>query len=70
MPADGAASSPTRSTRSRQTPSLGEDVFILTYDENDGLFDHVAPVPPEVRRGRGGLPIGAGYRIPTIVVSP
>ena len=47
--------------------------FILNYDENDGLFDHVAPpVPPagtphEFVRG---LPIGAGFRVPCIIVSP
>jgi len=48
-------------------------VFILTYDENDGLFDHV--VPPTPRAGTvdefiGGLPIGGGFRVPTIIVSP
>ncbi|MFJ6216584.1 alkaline phosphatase family protein [Streptomyces sp. NPDC092296] len=48
-------------------------VFILAYDENDGLFDHVRPpvprpgTPGEVVRG---LPIGAGFRVPCIVVSP
>ncbi len=48
-------------------------VFILNYDENDGLFDHV--VPPTAPAGTpneyvGGLPIGAGFRVPAIVVSP
>jgi phospholipase C len=48
-------------------------VFILSYDENDGLFDHVPP--PSPRAGTtdefvGGLPIGAGFRVPTIIVSP
>lgn len=47
--------------------------FILNYDENDGLFDHVAPPVPE--RGTagefvGGLPIGGGFRVPCIIVSP
>jgi phospholipase C len=48
-------------------------VFILTYDENDGLFDHVPP--PVARRGTrgeyvGGEPIGLGFRVPAVVVSP
>jgi phospholipase C len=48
-------------------------VFILNYDENDGLFDHV--VPPTAPAGTpgeyvGGQPIGAGFRVPCIIVSP
>ena len=48
-------------------------VLIITYDENDGHFDHQQP--PTAPNGAadeiiGGLPIGAGFRIPTIVVSP
>ncbi|MBB4632647.1 alkaline phosphatase family protein [Sphingosinicella soli] len=48
-------------------------VFILNYDENDGLFDHVPPpVPPDGTPGEfiDGLPIGAGFRVPCIIVSP
>lgn len=48
-------------------------VVILNYDENDGLFDHVPPpVPPEGTAGEfiGGLPIGGGFRVPCIVISP
>ncbi|MGO9293609.1 MAG: alkaline phosphatase family protein [Streptosporangiaceae bacterium] len=48
-------------------------VFILTYDENDGLFDHVPPpVPPPGTPGEfvGGEPIGLGFRVPAIIVSP
>jgi phospholipase C len=47
--------------------------FFLTYDENDGQFDHVAPpVPPPGTPDEyiGGLPIGLGFRVPTIVASP
>lgn len=47
--------------------------FILNYDENDGLFDHVAPpVPPAGSAGEfvDGVPIGAGFRVPCIVISP
>jgi phospholipase C len=48
-------------------------VFILNYDENDGLFDHVAPpVPPAGTADEfvDGVPIGAGFRVPCIIVSP
>jgi phospholipase C len=47
--------------------------FILTYDENDGLFDHVPPpVPPPGTPGEfiGGEPIGLGFRVPATIVSP
>jgi phospholipase C len=48
-------------------------VFILNYDENDGLFDHV--IPPTPPKGTAGefvktVPVGAGFRVPCIVVSP
>jgi phospholipase C len=58
-------------------------VFILSYDENDGMFDHV--VPPTPKPGTpdefvfktsvtgvdgGGLPVGLGFRVPAIIVSP
>ncbi|WP_176593836.1 alkaline phosphatase family protein [Sphingobium sp. EM0848] len=48
-------------------------VFILNYDENDGLFDHVPPpVPPAGTPAEfvGELPIGGGFRVPCIIVSP
>ncbi|WP_433887672.1 alkaline phosphatase family protein [Streptomyces sp. CA-111067] len=58
-------------------------VFILNYDENDGLFDHVAPtVPPAGTAAEfvtrtsstgvagGGLPVGLGYRVPALIISP
>ncbi|MBH1935034.1 phospholipase C, phosphocholine-specific [Streptomyces sp. AV19] len=48
-------------------------VFILNYDENDGLFDHVPPpVPPKGTKDEfvGGLPIGGGFRVPCLIVSP
>jgi len=58
-------------------------VLILTYDENDGFFDHVPPAMPplspaqgystagnegEVYQGRE--PVGLGPRVPTLVISP
>ncbi len=48
-------------------------VFILTYDENGGWFDHVPPpVAPPGTPGEfaGDTPIGLGFRVPTIVASP
>jgi len=51
----------------------GRTVLILNYDENDGLFDHVVPPTPEPRtRGEyvGALPIGLGFRVPCLVISP
>jgi phospholipase C len=47
--------------------------FILCYDENDGLFDHVPPPTPPAGTAAefvGGQPIGLGFRVPAIVVSP
>ncbi|HEV7977521.1 alkaline phosphatase family protein [Amycolatopsis sp.] len=57
--------------------------FILSYDENDGMFDHVVPPTPEpgtpdefVTKTSvtgvygGGLPVGLGFRVPAIIVSP
>ncbi len=59
-------------------------VLFVTYDENDGFFDHVAPLTPPpgtkgeylsvtplpaAARGIAG-PIGLGMRVPMLVVSP
>jgi phospholipase C len=47
--------------------------FILTYDEDGGYFDHVRPpTPPAGTRDEfvDGLPIGLGFRVPTVVCSP
>jgi phospholipase C len=52
----------------RSSPSWKSTVFILTYDEHGGFFDHVQPpVTPE-----GGLEPWdvLGVRVPTIVASP
>ena len=59
-------------------------VFVLNYDENDGFFDHVVPPTPKYSeypeefvdeaspKGTpgGGLPVGGGFRVPCIIVSP
>ncbi|QNK62793.1 phospholipase C, phosphocholine-specific [Pedobacter sp. PAMC26386] len=67
-------------------------IFILTYDENDGYFDHVPPfVAPNPKDSATGIvskelditaeyvqkgqseresPIGLGFRVPMVIVSP
>ncbi len=48
-------------------------LFILCYDENDGMFDHVPPpTPPSGTPAEfvSSEPIGLGFRVPAIVVSP
>jgi phospholipase C len=52
-------------------------VFIVIYDEAGGDFDHVAPQPPSastvtntVEGWVGGEPIGPGFRVPALIVSP
>jgi phospholipase C len=58
-------------------------VFILNYDENDGLFDHVVPPTPPpgtpdefvtktspVGTPGDDLPVGLGFRVPCIMISP
>ncbi|MBI2732355.1 MAG: phospholipase C, phosphocholine-specific [Aquabacterium sp.] len=48
-------------------------VFILTYDENGGFFDHVSPpvpLPGTPDEFVNGESIGLGFRVPTIVCSP
>jgi phospholipase C len=59
-------------------------LFVVNYDENDGFFDHVPPPTPDPVKypeefvtlaspagtPGGGLPIGAGFRVPCIIISP
>ena len=48
-------------------------LFILTYDEHGGYFDHVPPpTAPAGTRDEyvSGLPIGLGFRVPTVICSP
>jgi acid phosphatase len=53
-------------TRLRASPQWSKMVVIVTYDENGGFWDHVAPPS-----GPGwGDRWGPGTRIPTLVVSP
>ncbi|HVT40015.1 MAG TPA: alkaline phosphatase family protein [Gemmatimonadaceae bacterium] len=46
----------------RNGPNWHDTVIIVTYDENGGLWDHVAP--PHIDRW------GPGTRVPTIIISP
>ncbi|MFC4242974.1 alkaline phosphatase family protein [Gryllotalpicola reticulitermitis] len=48
-------------------------LLIMTFDENDGYFDHVLPPYPEAGTAgeySGSTPIGYGARVPGILVSP
>jgi len=58
-------------------------VFFLNYDENGGFFDHVPPITPPANSEMGlstvttkgeiteyQKPIGFGFRVPMIIISP
>jgi phospholipase C len=74
MPAEGAAFVASKIDAIASNPDVwAKTVFILNYDENDGIFDHVPPpvAPPGTpAEFIQGLPIGAGFRVPCIIVSP
>ena len=74
MPADGAAFVAGLIDAIAANPDVwAKTAFILNYDENDGLFDHVQPpFAPKGTPGEwiGNLPIGGGFRVPCIIVSP
>jgi phospholipase C len=84
LPADGAAFVASKIDAVAANPQVwAKTVVILSYDENDGLFDHVVPptppagTPGEFVRARapGGtpgnnLPVGGGYRVPCLIISP
>lgn len=74
LPAAGAAFVASKIEAIASDPKVWrKTAFILNYDENDGLFDHVPPPSPPVDTPGefvAGLPIGGGFRVPAIVVSP
>ena len=50
------------------SPYWSQSAIIITYDETDGLYDHV-PVTPRVNDPEGN-PLEPSSRIPTVVISP
>jgi phospholipase C len=83
MPAAGADYVKSKVDAIAANPDVwAKTLFILIYDENDGYFDHV--VPPTAPAGTAGEyitasayteehapgPIGLGFRVPCILVSP
>jgi len=78
LPAVGADYIASKIDAIAANPSVWEKtVFVLVYDENDGLFDHV--LPPTAPAGTTDEwitvdgtpdPIGLGFRVPCVVVSP
>jgi phospholipase C len=81
MPAAGADFVRSKVEAIAANPDVwAKTVFILIYDENDGYFDHV--LPPTAPAGTAGEyitgsqsssapgPIGLGFRVPCIIVSP
>jgi len=73
-PADGAMAIARKLAALAAHPEVwAETVFILNYDENDGLFDHVRPPAPSTGTAGefvGSDHVGPGFRVPCIVVSP
>jgi phospholipase C len=62
-----------------QSPSWASSVFIFTFDEGGGLYDHVVPfpltkpdsIPPMLRTGDLlGDFNQSGFRVPFIIISP
>jgi phospholipase C len=74
MPADGAAFVASKIDAIAANPDVwAKTLFVLNYDENDGIFDHVAPPTPPPGTAHefiNGLPIGGGFRVPCILISP
>jgi len=55
------------------SPNWPNTVFVITYDEWGGFFEHVppptAPIPP-ASRAAGDVDGRLGFRIPTFIISP
>jgi len=45
-----------------------QSAIVITYDESDGFYDHVAP--QILSYGPDGLPLSRGVRVPLILISP
>lgn len=51
------------------SPHWAHTLFVITYDEHGGFFDHVAPpTAPDDRAAQGFDQLG--FRVPTFVISP
>jgi phospholipase C len=78
MPAAGADFVASKLNAIASNPDVfAKTVFILIYDENDGFFDHVTPPTPAAGTADEFItvdgttdPIGLGFRVPCIIVSP
>jgi len=60
-------------TALRQSPSWKNTLFILTFDEHGGCYDHMPPpaaVPPDNFRQDGFAFDRYGVRVPAVIVSP
>jgi phospholipase C len=58
------------STLSSDTERWARTVFILTYDEHGGFFDHVPPLAVKYRNPNGVSFDSTGPRVPAIVAGP
>jgi len=83
MPAAGADYVASKVNAIAANPDVwAKTVFILVYDENDGYFDHVVPptaplgtageyiTAPGIGKAETTVPIGLGFRVPCVIVSP
>ncbi|HKN51244.1 MAG TPA: phospholipase C, phosphocholine-specific [Amycolatopsis sp.] len=53
--------------------TFNSTVLFINYDENDGFFDHVPPPSPASGTPDefvNGTPVGLGFRVPMLIVSP
>jgi phospholipase C len=55
---------------SSDTKRWARTVFIVTYDEHGGFFDHVPPLPVKYRNPNGVAFDTTGPRVPAIVAGP
>jgi len=75
-PQDGENLVDTVITALKASSAWPSTAMFLTYDENGGFFDHVPPpVPPAGTPGEfpstePTTPIGLGFRVPLLVISP
>jgi phospholipase C len=61
------------------SPAWKDSVFILTFDEGGGVYDHVPPfnevepdnIPPNLQSGDAQAQFNqSGFRIPLVIISP